>query len=583
MPQPRYIFSPVTDSPEVRQFGVKVASNFRLPEQLGEILYLRGLTSLSSVEKFLHPQLSMLPAPETMKGMAEAIDLLLAAHRDGQPVLIHGDYDVDGITATTLLAAFFQEIGLERVYVIPNRMEERYGLSESSIERLLDQVGHPRRGGVLVTVDCGISAFAEVDYARRQGLRVIITDHHEPQAELPCADAILNPKQQGCLFPFDQLAGVGVAFFLVMGLRKAFTRHGLIDGTRINLKKYLDLVALGTVADVVPLVGVNRVLVRAGLEVLSEKQRPGILALCQRCGIAERDILAEDISFKLAPRINASGRLGTPLIGVDLLLARSSQEAQGPAEMLDRLNNERKRLEQEAVEAIEPHCRQQIRAGMDGLAVYQQGCHPGVLGIVASRIAERFQRPVIVFTDDQAGEGGANLKGSGRSVAGVHLFQLLEQCKECITQYGGHAMAIGLTIEQLHLQAFAELFNRHVSQCGEVLGQGKGFEIDYHFTEKKHLTRHFARALQMLQPFGEGNPEPTFLLSGERLIAPKQMNGHLRFQVQANGHIFPGIGFRLAEHNRNYQAPQDLVFHLKRSWFRGVEHEQVQAICVVSS
>lgn len=583
MPQPRYIFSPIADSPEVRQFGHLVAKNFRLPEQVGEILYVRGITNLAAVERFLYPQLSMLPAPDAMKGMEQAIELVLAAYQKRQPILIHGDYDVDGITATTLLTAFFQEIGLETVYVIPNRLKERYGLSETSIERLLLQIDHPERGGVLITVDCGISAFAEVDYARCQGLQVIITDHHEPQAELPRADAILNPKQQDCAFPFDQLAGVGVAFFLVMGLRKAFTRRKLLDGTQINLKKYLDLVALGTVADVVPLVGVNRILVRAGLEVLSEKKRPGIRALCQRCGIDDREILAEDISFKLAPRINASGRLGTPLVGVELLLAESSEEAQGPAERLDRLNSERKQLEQDAIEAIEPYCRQQVREGMDGLAIYQQGCHPGVLGIVASRIAERFQRPVIVFTDDQAGEGTANLKGSGRSITGIHLFQLLEQCKEFIAQYGGHAMAIGLTIEQLHLESFTQLFNQQVSQCGEVLGQGKGFEIDYHFTEKKHLTRHFARALQTLQPFGEGNPEPTFLLSAERLIAPKQMNGHLRFQIRANGHVFPGIGFRLAEHNRDYQTPHDLVFHLKRSWFRGVEQNQVQAVCVVSA
>jgi single-stranded-DNA-specific exonuclease len=583
MPQPHYIFSPIADSPQVKQFGLLVAKNLHLPQQVGEILYIRGVTTLAAVEQFLHPQLSMLPSPITMKGMNDAVNLLLAAYRAGRPILIHGDYDVDGITATTLLTAFFQEIGLPTSYVIPNRLQERYGLSEQSIDRLLGQIDNQRRGGILITVDCGISALAEVEYAKQQGLQVIITDHHEPQAELPQADAILNPKQQDCPFPFDQLAGVGVAFFLVMAMRKAFTEQGLIDGTQINLKKYLDLVALGTVADVVPLVGINRVLVRAGLEVLSEKKRPGIFALCQRCGIADREVLAEDISFKLAPRINASGRLGAPLVGVDLLLAKTNQEAQGPAETLDRFNAERKQLELDAIEAVELQCQQQVRSGIDGLAVYQQGCHPGVLGIVASRVAERFQRPVIIFTDEQAGEGGTSLKGSGRSIAGIHLFQLLEQCKEFIDQYGGHAMAIGLTIEQLHLEAFAHLFNQQVSRCSEVLSQGRGVEIDYHFTEKKYLTRFFARALQALQPFGEGNPEPTFLLSGERLMHPKRMNGHLRFQVQANGHVFPGIGFRLAENGRNYQTPQDLVFHLKRSWFRGVEQDQVQAIHVLST
>jgi single-stranded-DNA-specific exonuclease len=582
MPHPSYIFSTEADSPQAKRFGAMVAKNFHLPQQVGEILFIRGITTLEAAEDFLHPQLAMLPSPESMKGMDAAVALVLTAYRSRQPILIHGDYDVDGITSTTLLTAFFREIGIPTAYVIPNRLEERYGLSKPSIHRLLQQFEQRDRGGLLITVDCGISAMDEVAYARDQGLRVIITDHHEPQAELPKAEAILNPKQQDCRFPFTQLAGVGVAFFLVMALRKAFTEQGLVNGTQINLKKHLDLVALGTVADVVPLVGINRVLVKAGLEVLSAKKRPGIYALCERCGIADREILAEDISFKLAPRINASGRLGEPIIGVELLLAENSQNAQEPAEILDRFNTERKSLELQAIEAIEPQCRQQIALGRDGLAIYQQGCHPGVLGIVASRIAERFGRPVIIFTDEQIGEGNTCLKGSGRSIAGIHLFQLLEQCKEFIGQYGGHAMAIGLTIEQLNLESFAQLFNQRVSGCGEVMGQGRGVEIDYHFTEKKHLTKYFARALQMLQPFGEGNPEPTFLLSGERLVHPKHTNGHLRFQVQANGHVFPGIGFRLAENGHNYQSPHDLVFHLKRSWFRGIEHDQVQAIHVVS-
>ncbi len=583
MPQPPYILPADASSPQTKHFGAMVAKNFRLPRQLGEILYVRGINTLEAAEQFLHPRLTMLPSPTLMKGMDAAVALVLDAYRQRLPLLIHGDYDVDGITATTLLTAFFREIGIATAYVIPNRLKERYGLSRHSIQRLMQQIHSPERGGVLITVDCGISAIEEVEYARQQGLKVIITDHHEPQAVLPRAEAVLDPKQADCPFPFGQLAGVGVAFFFVMALRKAFTESGLTDGPQINLKKYLDLVALGTVADVVPLVGTNRVLVRAGLEILSEKQRPGIHALCERCGIADRDILAEDISFKLAPRINASGRLGEPVVGVQLLLAETSQEAFAPAETLDRYNTERKKLELCALEAIKKQCRQQIDAGREGLAIYQQGCHPGVIGIVASRVAERYGRPVIIFTDEQAGDGAAVLKGSGRSIAGIHLFQLLEQCKEFISQYGGHAMAIGLTIEQDNLENFTRLFNQQVCNCGEILGQGRGVEIDYHFTEKKDLTKDFARALQQLQPFGEGNPEPTFLLSGERLVHPKRSNGHLRFQVQAGGHVFPGIGFHLAENDHNYHMPHDLIFHLKRSWFRGIEQNQVQAIRVLSS
>jgi single-stranded-DNA-specific exonuclease len=584
MARPPYIFSPLADNPQTRQFGALVARNFRLPPQLGEIMYMRGITTLEAAEQFLHPQLSMLPSPQSMKGMQAAVDLIVSALGNDRPMLIHGDYDVDGITATTLLTAFFREVGIRTAFVIPNRLDERYGLSVPSIDRLLAQLDDRKRGGVLITVDCGISACEEVGYARQQGLQVIITDHHEPQEGLPDAEAILNPKQVDCPFPFDQLAGVGVAFFLVMALRKALSELGLIDGARINLKKYLDLVALGTVADVVPLVGINRILVRAGLEVLSAKQRPGVLALCERCGIADREVLSEDISFKLAPRINASGRLGTPLVGVELLLAETAEAAQQPADTLVQLNEQRKQLELSALEVIEPQCRHQVQAGWNGLAVYHHGCHPGVLGIVASRIAERFQRPAIVFTDEQAQGAQHHLKGSGRSIAGIHLFQLLQHCTQYITQYGGHAMAIGLTIKQPLLDDFARLFNQQViSRCAEALEEGKGIEIDYHIAEKKQLTRYLARSLQAMQPFGEGNPEPTFLLSSERLKHPKRLNGHLRFQVQTNDHVFPGIGFRLADQEQDYQEPHDLIFHLKRSWFRGVEQDQVQAIHVVST
>lgn len=578
-----YIFSPHADSPQVRHFGALVAKEFRIPRQLGEIMYHRGLRTLEAVQAFLYPQLSMLPSPDSMKGIGEAVDSIVHACTTASPIFIHGDYDVDGITATALLTVFFNEIGIDTHYYIPNRLEERYGLSVRSIDRLLAQSREAGRGGLLITVDCGISAVREVAYARERGLVVIITDHHEPQATLPCADALLNPKQHDCRFPFSQLSGVGVAFFLIVALRKAFMERGLFAARSLNLKKYLDLVALGTVADVVPLVGVNRILVRAGLEVLSAKNRPGLLSLCECCGIGHREILAEDISFKLAPRINAAGRLGVPRLGVELLLAKDHAGARRAADELERLNTARKQLEGSALAAIEQQCAHQVEAGVDGLAVYHADCHPGVLGILASKIVERFHRPAIIFTDDQQHRAGTNLKGSGRSVAGVHLFHLLEQCNGLIDQFGGHAMAVGLTIDKTLLPSFTDLFNRQVTtRHAEVLRQGRGIVIDCHLTDKSILTMEFAWALRLLQPFGEGNPEPTFLLSREQLVQPKGVNGHLRFQLRgANGHVFPGIGFRLAPAGRNFHGSQDLVFHLKRSWFRGTEQTQIQALHLV--
>lgn len=582
MPRHSSLIIAQTDSPQAKRFGSVIAKEFQIPSQLCEIMHHRGLTTLAAVQDFLYPHLSMLPSPATMKGMGRAVRIIVEACLTRQPIFIHGDYDVDGITATALLTLFFKEIGIQTCYYIPNRLEESYGLSFNSINRLLAQsAATGKKGGVLITVDCGVSAVHEVAYAQELGLRVIVTDHHEPQATLPPAEAVINPKQKDCAFSFTQLSGVGVAFFLAMALRKAFMEGGQPGGRLLNLKKYLDLVALGTVADVVPLVGVNRVLVRAGLEVLSAKNRPGLFALCESCGIAEREILAEDISFKLAPRINAAGRLGFPRIGVELLLADQREQARQTASELERMNSTRKQLEGRALGTIEDQCAHQIKAGIDGLAIYQEDCHPGVLGILASRVAERFHRPAIIFTDERTENGKPTLKGSGRSVAGIHLFQLLSQCGSLIDHYGGHAMAVGLTIEKSKLEAFTELFNRQVMHHASVFRQGGYIDIDYHLPDKSILTREFVRALQLLQPFGEGNREPAFLLTGEQLIQPKGVNGHLRFQLQANGQVFPGIGFRLAEEGVNFQVPLDLVFHLKRSWFRGTEHEQIQAIHLI--
>jgi single-stranded-DNA-specific exonuclease len=549
------------------------AREFGIPHQLGEILYTRGVTTLEQAQEYFFPQLSMLPMPDKMKGMRKAVACIMETCGKKQPIFIHGDYDVDGISATALLVTFFREIGRKVFFYIPNRLEERYGLSIRSIDRLVNQC--PNKGGVLISVDCGISAIGEVVYARQLGLRVVVTDHHEPQETLPDADAILNPKQPGCTFPFNSLAGVGVAFFLIMALRKAM-------GVNINLKKFLDLAALGTVADVVPLVGVNRILVRAGLEVLSSRNRFGVFSLCECSGLEDREILSEDISFKLAPRINASGRLGFPLTGVSLLLAENMSQARDAARELERMNDTRKELEGKALVSIDTSCVDQLRAGGNGLTVYQPDCHAGVLGILASRVVDRYHRPVIVFTDDQKdGAGGGKLRGSGRSIRGINLFRILEHCSQVIEQFGGHAMAVGLTVQKEYLQQFSQMFDCQVQQLIGGLHDKAHLMVDYRMPDASFLSTGFARALQWMQPFGEGNPEPVFVLPGQKLIAPKVRNEHLIFQVQGEGRIFSGVGFHLARSGVNVNQSVDLIFQLKRSWFRGVERSQMHALKLV--
>ncbi len=559
-------------------FAREAAATLHIPEALAALLHRRGIVTLPALREFLYPNLSMLPSPDSLKGVQEAVAVIMHALIQQQTVFIHGDYDVDGITATALLLSFFQQTGHQAVFHIPNRLEEGYGLSRRSIDRLLVGSGHKSREGVLVTVDCGISAREEVLYAQELGLQVVITDHHEPLGPVPAADAVINPKQPGCTFASPILSGVGVAFFLVMALRRAMMEQGLLAASSMpNLKQHLDLVALGTVADVVPLIDVNRVLVRAGLEVLSRKHRPGVFFLCEQCGLQDAPVTAEDISFRLAPRINASGRLGKPEIGVELLIATTSERAKAAASALEVLNGERKQLELDCLPGIMQQGQELVTTGRLGVVVHADNCHPGVMGILASRMAERFQRPAIVFTN-AAGEGELLLKGSGRSISGVHLFHILERCAEHIKQFGGHAMAVGLTVEKTQLQAFAKQFDAALATLDLQL-HPQDLLVDHHFVRKEELTADFAHFLQYLQPFGEGNPEPVFLLKRESLLQQKNTRGHLLFQLRpANGQVFRGVGFNLANTIGSYAGPVDLVFTIKRSRFRGEEVDQIHAI-----
>lgn len=557
-----------------KAFGITIAKEFGLPFHVGEILFSRSIDTLEKAEAFLYPQLAMLPSPDGMQGMAQAVACICAACDSGQPIFIHGDYDVDGISATALLVSFFRELDKQTFFYIPNRLQESYGLSTGSIDRLVAQC--PNRGGVLITVDCGISAVEEVAYARQRGLSVVVTDHHEPRGALPEADALLDPKQPGCGFPCDALAGVGVAFYLLMALRKAMS-------IRLNLKQYLDLVALGTVADVVPLTGANRILVRAGLEVLSATNRPGVLSLRSTSGLDRRDILSEDIAFKLAPRINAAGRLGRPETGVAVLLARDMAQARLMADELERMNTARKELESKELEKAEASCCEQIRAGKGGLTVYRPDCHAGVLGILASRLVDQHQRPVIVCADDGKDASGETIKGSGRSVKGINLFQVLARCDHVIEQFGGHAMAVGLTLKRRNLLEFVQIFNRQIDHLKDKLQNERHIMVDCRLRDASMLTPELARAVQWLQPFGEGNPEPVFLLAGQQLIAPKKKNGHLMFRLRGKGQVFAGIGFHLGHPHLDLARPADVMFQLKRSWFRGIEQSRIHALMLTSS
>ncbi|HHB75786.1 MAG TPA: single-stranded-DNA-specific exonuclease RecJ [Desulfobulbus sp.] len=540
------------------------------------LLCLRGISTPEQAERFLAPKLADLPDPLLLKDMERAVTLICEAMRQQWPIVVYGDYDVDGICATSLLVHFLKSLKLTVKWHVPNRLTDGYGLTSSGIRTVTGMVQAP---ALLITVDNGIAAVKEVEEAVAAGFHVIVTDHHEPQGRVPAADAVINPKQDDCAFPFSGLSGVGVAFFLIVSLRSRCIENGYLQPDNApNLKKYLDLVALGTVADVMPLVDVNRILVRAGTEVLSERSRPGIWALCEEAGMREGGITSEDISFRLAPRINAAGRMGVPEVAARLLMAEDISAAQQAAVELEGKNRQRKEIERDIMEAAVVQCEKQCAQGAQALVVYQGDWHPGVLGIVASRICDRFHLPAIALADDR---NSGNIRGSGRSSCGVDLFAVVENCREWLHHFGGHEQAIGLTLTKDHLERFTEALN---IQVGELLAQGNkdgaAVIIDQQLNGEE-VTPSFVSFLRHLEPCGNENPEPVFLAKNTKLarvsIVKKE---HLRFSLQLGSTMYQGIGFGMGKKITMVQNRVDLAFTIKHSCFRGKKRVEVMAVAI---
>ncbi|WP_417914204.1 single-stranded-DNA-specific exonuclease RecJ [Candidatus Electronema sp. JM] len=558
----------------------RLADDLQLPSVIAEILFRRGFTTAEAARCFLQPQLADLPAPSAMKGLDKAADLLAEAVVQRRQIVIHGDYDVDGITATALLADFLRKTGLEPIRHLPNRLTDEYGLTMKSVAELAEQVLMP---ALLITVDCGISTPEEVRRAKDLGFTVIITDHHEPPADaadFPLADAVVNPRQADCAFADGELAGVGVAFFLLVALRRKLVEKGWWTQDKMpNLRDSLDLAALGTIADVMPLTGVNRILVRAGLEVIGGRGRPGIAALCERAGLREELVSAEHVAYQLGPRINAAGRLGNPQLAAELLLTQDAGAAAVLAEELEAANILRRELEAEVLEAAIQQAEQQVAAGQRSLVLNGPDWHPGVIGIIASRVVDRFHLPALVFTGDSGQE--KMLKGSGRSVPGLNLHQALEQCRAWIVHFGGHAMAAGLTVRDDDFAQFRAAF----AEAVRVLDSGlppAGLVIDAVLDERTDF-RALAHSLRLLEPFGQGNPEPVFLLRNIRLREVNTLREHLRFAVPFNGGLVKGIGFFMAaQFEAAAEGAVDLAFRLKESSYRGVSRTEVHAAAIFS-
>lgn len=508
-----------------------------LSHLIARVLVNRGIVEPDAAARFLSPTLADLHDPFLLLGMEKTVTRLVSSVRSGERVCVYGDYDVDGVTSVALLLGFFRTVGLPCFFYIPRRLEEGYGLSEEGVRNVADQGAK-----IIISVDCGINSVAEAEICASLGIDLIITDHHMPGSTIPHAFAVINPLQPGCPFPFKYLAGVGVAFNLMIALRSRLRNEGHFAGrNEPNLREYLDLVALGTVADIVPLVDENRIFVKYGLAELTSSRRIGVQALKEVAGV-KGEVGCGAVGFRLAPRLNAAGRLEDAALGVELLLCSDRQMAKAMAIELDDSNSERQAVEQAILrDALAMVKDTPALRGRKSIVLASEEWHPGVIGIVASRIVDMFHRPTILIAL-QDGSG----RGSGRSIPNFHLHDALNACSEHLVKFGGHKYAAGLSIEESTLEAFVESFDEVASGLLSPSDLIPELAVDAVLLPEE-IDFAMAETIDALAPFGMGNPEPVFMLEGARVDDFRVVKErHLKLRLFAGDRSLEAIGFNLA-------------------------------------
>ncbi len=529
-PPKRWILKEADDATAARLSG-----DLKLPPLLARILVQRGFADADSARCFLSSSLSTdLPPPHLLAGMDDAVRRICRALRDDERVCVWGDYDVDGTTGAAVLVSFLREIGREPMFYIPHRIDEGYGMSRQGIERL-----HTRDVTLIITVDCGISNADEVAFARTLGMDVVIVDHHQLPERLPDqASAVIDPQRADCAFPDKGLCAAGLAFYLVIGLRANLRESGWFEpGGVPDIRRYLDIVTLGTIADMVPLQGTNRVLTRRGLVELGSSTRPGIVALREVVGVPAGAVDAGTVAFQLGPRINAAGRMDAADKVVEMLTTESREAADDIARALDTHNRERRETEAQVLEEALSQIEQGRLHERRSIVVGRQGWHPGVLGIVASRIVERFHRPTVVVGLD-GGEG----KGSGRSIRGFHMVQGMRRCADLLERFGGHEYAAGLSIREENLGPFAGRFDEVATESLSEEDLLPYLDIDAE-VDFRQLSLGLVRQMRLLSPFGVGNPEPVFQTRGVEVCERRDFNRVSRFRLRHNDHTVTAVIF----------------------------------------
>lgn len=523
-----------------------LADSLNITNSLAGLLIHRGINNFFEAKSFFRPSLDSLFDPFLMNGMHDASHRVISALTSNEKICVYGDYDVDGTCSSALMYLFLKELGANVETYIPNRLTEGYGISIQSLNIIKE-----RGTKLLISVDCGITAVEEIDYANLLGIDTIVCDHHQPKEQIPKAVAVLDPLKPGCNYPFKYLSGAGVAFKLASAV-------GSSIGKKEMALKYLDLVALAGAADIVPLVSENRILVREGLEIINTNPRPGIAALIKSARMEPGNLTAGQIVFTIAPRINAVGRLGDANRAVDLFTTEDPQRAIQLAQVLEDENSKRRTIDEATFSHAVDIVESTINLENDlGIVLHDDGWHPGVIGIVASRLVEKFHKPTVMLTTI---DGVA--KGSARSIPGFNIYDALQECEDLLLQFGGHEAAAGLAVEIHKLENFRTRFNEILKRNmkEEQLFPEIKIDVKLSFSE---ISPKFLRILDQFAPFGPGNMRPVFLSENVSVVYPPKIVGsnHLItcFKQNGNDKIFDAIGFNLGSFAECIDKQKNLV------------------------
>ncbi len=530
---------------KLTESGDKIIENllskeFGIHPIIAQILIKRGFQNIEEARNYLYPSLNNLHSPFLMKDMKKGISRLLKAIYDHEEIIIYGDYDADGITSVVILYKFIKETTPHVNYYIPDRVEEGYGLNIPAIDKFKNN-----NVKLIVSVDCGISDLEQIAYAKSLGIDTIVLDHHAISGPLPSAIASINPNREDCAFPFKGLAGVGIAFNFLIALRGRLNKEGFWKNRNYpNLKEYLDIVALGTIGDIAPLVDENRIFAKIGLEIITEDQRSGIKALKEVSGVDNQNIDSYKASFSLIPRINAAGRIASPLDAVELLLTENIEEARILAKKLDSYNRQRQLMGKEIINEILEQIRMNQSIGKRNALVFiSDKWHPGIIGTVASQLVDLFNRPAFVISLSN-GIG----KGSGRSIPGFNIYKGIQQCADLLLSYGGHSYAAGFSIKEENIEKFSCLLEEIISgsvQLPELLSQTI-IDAECQFTD---INLNLMNQIDMLAPFGSNNPEPVLYARNIKVSAPTIVgNNHLKMWLNCDGISCGSIWFYMGEH-----------------------------------